>query len=437
MRKVLVEGVYVTLSIVLFRFRVENFRSIKEEQEFSLIASSLQEDISVGVLSNRAVSESVLLSAAIYGPNGSGKTNILKSLDFFVRAITDSQRKWEPKERIPREPFSLDGDWVRRPSRFEMDFIVDGVRYQYGFALDSEAVLSESLAAYPSGKKQIWFKRSGDQFTFGKKFTGENRSIQSLTRTNSLFLSAAAQNNHQQILPLYDWFSNAFEFTTSSKPSKLARAAYWCQTIDEHKRAVQDLFAAADLGIVGFEVKEEDFPIDLKDALSSLKISSSNMPEKWPRVFFQHRGKSGVASFSSDEESSGTVSYFSLLASIVRALRTAGLLCVDELDSSLHPSLVAEIVKVFNDPGRNVFGAQLVFNTHDTNLLTGRILRRDQVWFTEKDSEGATHLYSLTEFKPRKSENLEHGYLQGRYGAIPFLGTPDLLINKGADEPKA
>lgn len=348
-------------------------------------------------------------------------------------AIARSHRSWEPDSRIPTEPFSLDPLWIERPSKFEVDFLVDSTRYQYGIELSGKRVLKEWLIAYPSGRKQLWFHRNGDEFNFGKRLTGENKSIQNLTRPNSLFLSAAAQNNHQQLLPIYKWFAERIDFSRGDRRNMSTIAAKYCQ-IEDHKRMVQELFKAADLGIVGFEVREEDWPEEVKSVFKVLD-SPQKIPEKWTRVFFEHHGKAGGVFLQSDEESDGTLAYFSLLKPVVEVLKNGGVLCVDELDTSLHPNLVTEIVRCFNSSSRNPHKAQLLFNTHDTNLLNDKVLRRDQIWFTEKDSEGATHLYPLTDFKPRKLENLEHGYLQGRYGAVPFLGMSEAVLADVSDEP--
>jgi len=156
-------------------------------------------------------------------------------------------------------------------------------------------------------------------------------------------------------------------------------------------------------------------------------------PESEVRILLTHRLGTEAAEFEPELESEGTIAYLALLGPVVHALRIGGVVCVDELDASLHPLLAIRIIELFNDPARNPRGAQLIFNTHDTNLLNGRVLRRDEIWFTEKQRDGNSTLYPLTDFKPRRHENLENGYLQGRYGAIPFINASSFVNAFGED----
>jgi AAA15 family ATPase/GTPase len=195
---------------------------------------------------------------------------------------------------------------------------------------------------------------------------------------------------------------------------------------DKYRGLILQYVKAADLGIAGLRTEQEEYD-DLAKKIWTVineamaEKSKIGAPPKRTKTLFQHRGKGeSQVELESRNESDGTVAFFSLLGPVARTLESGGVFCVDELDSSLHPLLALELVRMFND-SRNPRGAQLIFNTHDTNLLDSSLLRRDQIWFTEKDSSGATHLYPLSDFKPRKNENLERGYLQGRYGAVPFL----------------
>ena len=428
---------------MLIRFAVSNFRSIRSEAEVSLTASATKElpDALVDLAPVVARGVRVL---AVYGANASGKTNLIRAMMFMSNAVANSHRIWSPSAAVPVEPFILDSESRGRASRFEVDLLLAGVRYTYGFELDSVQVVSEWLFAYPNGKRQRWFERSSDKganFWFGPNFSGENKVIQSLTRPNSLFLSAAAQNGHAQLLPLYEWFTTRWLFVNPSAREALVNTTAAMCSDPARRRAVISMLAAADLGIVDVEVTEEELDERTKQALSSLIIAvqgpgtpvqeppKSPSFGRVPRVSLKHEtiADGPLVSMRFEDESEGTRALFSLAGPVIRALDSGGTLCVDELDASLHPLMALSLVKVFNSSATNPKNAQLIFNTHDTHLLDPTLLRRDQIWFAEKDREGATHIYPLSDFQPRRGENLERGYLQGRYGAVPFVRAADFI----------
>jgi AAA15 family ATPase/GTPase len=420
---------------MLLRFAASNFRSLKDEQELSLVATSLAgHPDSVVVLDG--VDEGVLRVAAIYGANASGKTNALRALHFMATAVEDSQTSWKPDQHIPRQPFRLDQSSRDKPSQFEVDIVLESTRYQYGFSVASDRVLEEWLFAFPSGRRQMWYRRKPEGISFGRNLTGENRLIERVMRRNSLFLSAAAQSNHEQLTPIYRWFSTQLAFVTSDRHGPPMETLELCDS-DIAKRRIEAALGAADLGLLGFETSErpvEEATRKLFAAIQDILPSGAAMPEKLPGVRFLHRCEHNApVTLGLTAESDGTIAFFALLGPVIKTLDHGGTLCVDELDSSLHPLLALELVGLFNDPKRNPRGAQLIFNTHDTNLLDLSILRRDQIWFTEKDKCGATHLYALTDFKPRENENLQRGYLQGRYGAVPFLKSSNFLLADGPE----
>jgi len=202
---------------------------------------------------------------------------------------------------------------------------------------------------------------------------------------------------------------------------------------EEFKSWIVGALRAADLGIIGLEVKEEDLlAAGDKDYDGTLV---AEFLERFQTVSLLHRGSSSAREpFHQGNESAGTLAFFGLLGPLARAIKSGGTVCVDELDASLHPLLALEMLRLFNDHKLNPQGAQIIFTTHDTNILDKASLRRDQIWFTEKDAEGGTHLYPLTDFKPRKNENLERGYLQGRYGAVPFIGSTDFFAESRQEE---
>ncbi len=436
---------------MLIRFRARNFRSLKEEQELSLVASPLK-DSPEAVTRVEGLDLGLVRVAAIYGANASGKSNVIKALAYMSSAVQRSQRQWAPEGPILREPFLLDPQSKLDPSLFEVDLLLDGMRFHYGFSLNDREILEEWLDAYPTGgkpiRKQMWFKRDGKTFTFGNKLGGDNSAIERLTRPNSLFLSAAAQNNHEGLLPVYKWFAEYFSYVPKEREPLLKETAELCQD-ESAKSSLLNILRVADLGVVGLVVSEVDlfaptpegedvkrgtldkeFEEALQNLLAIAEKRFGTATHMRHRVALIHKGaaREGVT-LREHNESEGTLAFFGLLGPVLRATNSGGTICVDELDASLHPLLALEVVRLFNDPKLNPRGAQIIFTTHDTNILDRASLRRDQIWFTEKDAEGGTHLYPLTDFKPRKNENLERGYLQGRYGAVPFIGSPDFLAN--------
>jgi AAA15 family ATPase/GTPase len=399
---------------------------LRDEQELSLVATSGHEHeenlVTVPSIKNR-----VVRSAAIYGANASGKTNILRALSYFDRTIETSQISGSRDSKIPREPFKLN-DNQSESSYFEADFLLDGERLTFGFELDDSKIISEWMFAFPSGRKVVWYEReAGKPITFGRSLTGKNRAIEALTRNNSLFLSAAAQNNHELLSPVFEWFREGFHFVDPE-----FRSPYSTAQICSEDRKIADLMKTwlhlADLGIVDFTIKEEEFEPRMKEIMGLIlkgpggSESPGELPSTRQRIALLHQGAlSKSYAVDATEESNGTIAYFSILGPILRALSKGSVLLIDELDSSLHPVLAKEIVKLFNDPKLNCNGAQFIFTTHDANLLNLDILRRDQIWFAEKDREGASSLYPLSEFGIRSEYNIQRGYLQGRFGAIPFL----------------
>lgn len=419
---------------MLIQFRVENHRSLRDEQVLSLVAADTGDPADRRLLRRPGLQEALLPAVALYGANASGKSNVLSALLFMWKAVHESHRLWEPDGGPPREPFALSGK-ATEPSLYEVDILVSGIRHRYGFALGAARVEEEWLHAWPGGQKQVLFEREGNDFAFGAQLRGENDTIRALTRANSLFLSAAAQNNHETILPIFSWFrASRFDmqrWLMSSRgpvdvavlgemfaPRQHSPSPQDNAEQERERAAIVRLLKAADIGIRDLKVVSQELHPDassLVPGVYRLDLFLRHNAEDQERAWLPLRA-----------QSAGTVTLLSIAARLVRVLRLGSLLCIDELEASLHPMLALELVRLFNDPEQNPHGAQLVFTTHDTNLLGNVVaeppLRRDQIWFTEKDQCGATHLYPLTDFHPRAEENLERGYLQGRYGAIPFLG---------------
>ncbi|MBX3251351.1 MAG: ATP-binding protein [Myxococcales bacterium] len=390
--------------------------------------------------------------AAIYGANASGKSNVLSALGFIRDAVLDSHAAWPPQGRVPREAFAWGGK-PREPSTYEVTFLCEGTRFQYGFSLDQERVLEEWLFAWPRGRRQVWLERDGEDFSFGEHLHGENRAVEKVTRSNALYLSTAARHRHEQLTEVFNWFDRLLtvrvigykERYADAMPASVAAAVFAAAAAGAAAAAsssggmvrVSDLVPtfgptevrgtppAADTQ-AGAELRELMRAADI--GISDYRIVEGPQTHKRDQrhVLMRHDVGEGEAWLPLELESAGTRALFRLGPAIIDALGSGALLLIDELESSLHPLVALEIVKLFNSPHTNPRNAQLLFTTHDTNLLGTTLgdppLRRDQIWLTEKDAAGATTLYPLTDYKPRNAENLERGYLQGRYGAIPFLG---------------
>jgi len=417
---------------MLIEFCAENHRSLRDEQVLTLEAGrggGFVEDKRPRTVSGYA--NPLLPVAAIYGANASGKTNILSALHFMRNAVVYSHRHWAPDEGIPREAFAW-GLKKDEPSHFEVKVLIDSVRYEYGFSASSQGFIEEWLYAWPHGKKQVWYERDSSHFKFGENLKGENKLIEDVTRSNALFLSAAVQHKHAQLTCIFNWFRD-LRTINMPNPRNMFGIQFGSRTASVR---IADLID--DMQPTLFSEKEpeslsEQFRSMLRNAdigIVNLRVvkTESDDRNRPPRqqVQIKHTSSLNDAWLPLNEESQGTQKLFHMALPILEALQKGTVLIVDELEASLHPSLAQEIVNLFNDPGKNPRNAQLIFSTHDTNLLGTTIgqpvLRRDQVWLTEKDLEGGTVLYPLTDYQPRKSENLERGYLQGRYGAVPFLG---------------
>ena len=425
---------------MLVEFRVENHRSLRDEQVLTMEAGRVGDEPDKRPRQLPGHPEALLPVAVLYGANASGKSNVLAALAFMRNAVLASHRSWSPEDGVPRNPFAW-GAKRNEPSFYEVTLLVEEVRYQYGFVASNECFLEEWLYAWPNGKKQVWFERDSSTFKFGENLKGENKIIEDVTRPNALFLSAAVQHRHIQLQPIFSWFR---QIQTRNMPSPvhmrfqrpsdflvLARllnesslesqqpALFPKDTTNERLiQRFRTLLRSADLGIVDLRAEKSD------------SDEGPRFPGL-PQFYLKHQRDSEDTWLPLEEESRGTQTLFRLALPMLQAIEDGGTLLVDELDASLHPILAQEVVRQFNDPVTNPHNAQLLFTTHDTNLL-GTILgepalRRDQVWLTEKGNDGATVLYPLTDYKPRKAENLERGYLQGRYGAIPFLGDFRLL----------
>lgn len=436
---------------MLIEFKFNNYRSFKEEQVLTMVANSekrLPENLII-VPSLRK--KKLINSAVIYGANASGKSNLVHALR-FVRTFVRKSAKSNPETRIPVQSFRLDKTTITSPSEFEITFIQKGIRYQYGFVVDKQQIYEEWLFAYPKGVAQSWFEREwipeekNYRWHFGSFLKGEKNKLIPLTRENVLFLSLATQFNHEQLTLVYKWFSKHLRVLKAHENVRLLEmlTSELIENNESLYSKINELLGIADLGIVDFSLNKKDLvsdieklpentPEEVKSALMAL--SSLANDTKTVEVSMKHQTNSSLDKdmpFHIQDESLGTRRLFGISGPVLLALQKGEVFIVDELDSSLHPLLVRALVNLFHNSKTNPHGAQLIFNTHDTTLLDSAIFRRDQIWFSEKDNEGASHLYSLLEFGVRGTEAFGKGYMQGKYGAVPIIGNLEGLVSNGS-----
>lgn len=414
---------------MLVEFRAKNFRSLRDEQVLSLVASSDKSQLDTHALgTGLKAAPHVLKSAVVYGANASGKSNLIKALQ-YMRGVVLESASLQPGQTFERlQPFRLDSTSAGEATAFEVTFLLEGVRYQYGFSMTQQRIVSESLLVYKAFKPQRWFDRrydaetGKDVYEFGTGLKGAKNLWEGATRPNALFLSMAVQLNSESLRPVFDWFANRLViFNEQAQLSPQFSVQMLKQ--ESQRRVICDFLRAADISIADIEVTTKQtmvhtFNFDLVTGKREESVGEQPVDD----VKIHHVTDSGRAVFDLSDESSGTRNLLFLAGPILDILSKGLTLVVDELDTSLHTLLVQALVRMFHRPDANTGNAQLIFTTHDTSLLDAYgLFRRDQIWFVEKKPDQSSELFSLMEFSPRKKEALERGYLQGRYGALPLL----------------
>jgi AAA15 family ATPase/GTPase len=415
---------------MLVEFSVANYLSFRDKVTLSMVATRKREHTEANTIQTKDLR--LVKTAVIYGANASGKSNLIEAMSSVRRFIRDSSKESQVGEEISWvDSFKLSTQTENEPSFFEVVFISDNVRYRYGFELDMLSIKEEWLyRAKSNGDEVELFYRINDQIEVSDKFT-EGKGLEERTRNNALFLSVVANFKGKTSEKVLQWFYNfnvlsgLSEDTFNYTEKKLNDSGF--------KKKFMELVKHADLGIEDVEVdSNKDIPEELIKLKKMLMESNDNNPEiriTKQNLYVKHNkfdennklvGHQMFSLFRSESE--GTKKVISLLGPIIDTLERGRMLVIDELDAKLHPILTRFIVGLFHDSTVNKNNAQLIFNTHDTNILSSQYFRRDQIWFTEKDSYGATDLYSLVEYNVRSDKNYEKNYLQGKYGSIPYIG---------------
>ncbi|EHR5761182.1 ATP-binding protein [Vibrio parahaemolyticus] len=398
------------------------------------------------VFTSDAARADVLPITAIYGANGSGKTNIIAALRYFIHSIMFNNKRSFDEIKVP--VFKLDPDYKDSETSFDMDFVLNEKHYHYGYAVKNNKVISEWLYSFSYVNRKsrtVLFHRdieSEEEYYFNKAFKGNNKTISSIVSESQLFLSIAAHSKHDICKEIYDHFTHNFKFRFHASTNEETVA----KQIKDYgfESEISKFLSAIDVGAARLRIEESKVDSDTYSMRSNIAEAlvgamtnqdNENMMQSLRSQFIietEHRiiitrydNEGKEVDFSYNDESLGTRSLISLLVSVFQVLREGGVFVVDELESSLHTLLSLKVVELFNSKKVNSKGAQLIFTTHETQLLNFEGFRKDEIWLTEKCVGGRTNISPLSDYAIPKKSNVRNGYLEGRFGAVPFLGLID------------
>jgi len=437
--------------IMLVQFSVRNYKIFKDEAKLTLFASNSDTTTreSENVFEVPKFGLRLLKSAVMYGANASGKTKLVNAAKFMKEFMLKSSKESQEGEPIKTEPYRLSTATENQPSMFELVFIQNNDMFRYGFEATKEKVLSEWLYYRPNTKEIEVFFREGQEFTIhsthfkkGKLLKNEN-----IVRSNALMLSVAAQFNDELAGRVFQWLRNFHILSGLHEDEYMGYSMLMADNEVGKKKALEWLKHAG-IGVDNIRpqtINVNELPTEIQGRVLDM-VKKNEETRLFSDLVTVHAKYD--ASFSQvgneefallEEESSGTQKFFALNAPIIHAIDQGDVLFIDELDSKIHPNLVCKIIEVFNSKKTNPKNAQLIFNTHDTNLLSSNLFRRDQIWFAEKDRYGAATIYPLSSFKTnegaRKGDKYEENYISGRYGGVPVLNEfSELFYNKTLKE---
>lgn len=430
---------------MLIAFTVGNFRSFRDPVtlDFRAVSRLAEDQEKRGSIFELSQNLSIVKSTAIYGANASGKSNLLRALRAMRKLVVMSSG-FTIDQEIDVEPFLLNKDRANEPTLFEVEFMIDEIIYRYGFTVDKERIESEWLYRTVSRPAMV-FERNGSDFNISKTFRNY-KGVPEKTRDNVLFVSSLAQWNNDEGVKIVNWFKNV-RFLSGLHDEGIRDFTIGLSKRPEIENLISNMVRKFDVGFDKFSIEEASFKERFGEEIPEpLKELMEQIDEKKKYIFTEHKvydndGKhvDNVKFDFLTNESSGTQKLFFVLGPIITTIASNGILIVDELDAKLHPLITRAIVEMFNSEV-NKKCAQLIFATHDTHLLRSASLRRDQIWFVEKDQRESSDLYSLNDYKVggkkvRSDANLERDYIQGKYGAIPFIGSNLFLEMKfGGDE---
>lgn len=415
---------------MLIQFSVENFLSIRDKVYLSLEPSKDSEHPENLVMKGdyKAVS-----SIAIYGANASGKSSLFKAITIALNIIRNSN-KFQVTDKLPIVPFKFDSESRNKPSSFEFTFIAkDEKKYIYGFSATADKIVEEYLYCYNSAKPTMIFDLSeNEEAKYNRAYKIKLEAAYQMNTANKLFIATATSWNVECTKIPFEWLAESIDtFTDVANINGLAFEKYRMDQNKEYIDFTKKLLEQADINLSSIEVDTKEAFGDSMIPIQIIIQGNAIIPDDGKQYVFEvttghivekENGEKEEYTLDLQEESMGTQLLFYYGPLFKEAFENGKTLMLDEIDKSMHPSLVKFIMNLFRNTEINKNGAQLIVTTHETGILTLDMFRRDQIYFTEKDSKtGVTDLYSLDEFSVRKKENIEKGYLMGRYGAIPFL----------------
>jgi len=421
----------------LLRFTIENFRSIAERKTMVFTPTSIRDEPSTNIVKD--ANGDYLRTTAIYGANSSGKSNVILGISKMAHLV-QSSIKMNDKEELSYEPFLLNKANTNKPTLYEVEFATNGIRYRYGFSNTAQEICEEWLIRKEkSGKESNLFIRTLEGIGVNEKLFPEGENLEERTNNNRLFISLVGQLGGKTSNSIIDFFQKGINVLSGLDTNSYNSFTKLYLNKDlPGCNEMKNFFGRVKLGfkdvvpmVLDFDVNDlpKDMPQELRDELvkdlkgkKQIKIFSSH------GIYDEDGTMVGTQNFEFDEmESAGTRKLFDMAGPIFDTLNSGTVLVIDELDAKMHPLISLELVSLFNDPARNLNCAQLIFSTHDTNLLSSHLLRRDQIWFTEKDSLERTDIYNMMQIvlpdgtKPRGDGNIGRNYINGRYGGIPYI----------------
>ncbi|QTD34491.1 AAA family ATPase [Pseudomonas fluorescens] len=414
---------------MLIEFSVSNYRSFRDRQTLSMAAnprlSKSRNTFKPPITAERL--PDLLKVAAIYGPNAAGKSSLIRAMGIVGRLMAVPSGSND--DALPVSPFRFDRALNDAPSLFEYDFIQAGLRYRFVLGLTAQRVVQEQLLVYPKGKETLLYRRqldaAGEHYVFGKTLEGGkevHNAWRRLTSPKMLFIAQAVANSSEELSQLrlpFSWFQTGLLVVEQNNMIGLSTASIrFLKMVKNHTSDLRDFLKALDIPVSAIQLNaDEDIATSGNGKLTLKEFFAAAQKDK---LTLTHSGVSGDAEFDFSEESCGTKNLigFWLPWFMMNQAGGSGVLCVDELDSSLHPEIVADLIGKHLSSGLD---SQLIFTTHDTHLMNEKILRRDQFWITERDAHGATCLFSVHDFEGRESEDVEKRYFEGRYRGLPLI----------------
>lgn len=428
---------------MLIEFKLSNFKSFKDEVSFSLLANHDKETLIKQNVFEAPFNLQLLKSGVIYGANASGKTKFFEALQFMIQFVFNSSKEGQIDDPIGVDPFRLSNTTENEPSSFEIQFLHEGELFRYGFETDQHSIKEEWLYHRPKTKEVELFYRTEQEFEIHSKFKVKDLIRNNRVRPNALLLSVAANWNDPTAIRVLEWLRRINIISGIGNQGYLGFSIAQLEQT-ENKKSILSFLKSADIGIEDIALNAlhtSDLPKNLPNKIKELIVNAEKEGEEsfmelstFHKKYDEKNQVMELVTFSmGEDESYGTQKYFALSGPILNTLQNGSILFVDELANSLHPKLIESLVSLFNSKQHNPKNAQLVFTTHNTNLLSADLFRRDQIWFVEKDRYGASTLFSLADFKTntvRKGDNFEKNYLKGRYGGLPHLS--DFQLTKVA-----